>query len=374
MKVILYCYAFYPSIGGIESVTKTLAETMTEMGHDCTVMTETPSAEPDNFSFKVKRRSTHREILVQIRQHDVIYNIELSMKYFLLSKIARKPLIWVHNGYKLSCIDTFGWYNDGPAPMTPWASVLFYKKCKGLFFAIKEGFKLYSRRWASGLIYKNIAASAWIAMRQPLKNQVQIYPPFTVNQFFTSVGILDKEYDFLYFGRLVPEKGVDVLLRAFKLLLENTAESHYKLAIVGYGSERLNLEKLSQELGLTKNVFFLGPKRGKELIEILTRTEVTVVPSSWEEPLGGVALEAIAAGRIPIISRNGGLQEIVGDEGMSFTNGDWKELSEKMQEIVNNPTLREKLKSKRLEQLEKFDPDQLTAQFLDVFKKAVIRL
>jgi glycosyltransferase involved in cell wall biosynthesis len=371
MKVILYCYAFYPSIGGIESVTKTLAETITKMGYDCTVITETPSAEPDNFPFKVKRRVSNREMLVQMKQHDVICNIELSMKCFMLSKIARRPLVWVHNGYKLSCIDAVGWYMDGPAPMTPWASILFYLKCKGLFYAAKEGFKLYSRRWASKFIFKNIAASKWIAMRQPLKNQVQIYPPFTVNQFFGSVGILEKEFDFLYFGRLVSEKGVDVLLRAFKLLLENTGRSHFKLAIVGYGSEKSNLEKLCRELELTKNVFFLGPKRGKDLIDILTRTEITVVPSSWEEPLGGVALEAIASGRIPIISRNGGLLEIVGHEGMSFTNGDWKELSEKMNEIVDDPQLREKLKSKRLEQLEKFDTNLLTAQFLDILQKAV---
>lgn len=371
MKVILYCYAFYPSIGGIESVTKTLAQTISEMGHECIVMTETQSQDPDLFAFKVIRTAGSREILSQMRKNDLICCIELSMKYFLLSKIARIPMIWVHNGYKLSCIDAVGWYLDGPAPLTPWASVIFYMKNKGMFYALKEGFKLYSRRWASNLIFKNIAASKWIAMRQPLKNQVQIYPPFTVNQFFSSNGILHKEFDFLYFGRLVSEKGVDVLLHAFKMLLEKPGNKDLKLAIVGYGSAKPDLVKLSAGWDLEKNVFFLGPKRGKDLVDILTKTEITVVPSSWEEPLGGVALEAIAAGRIPIISRNGGLLEIVGDEGLSFENGSFNELSDRMEELINNQKLRELVKSRQIERLDKFDTYLLTSQFLDIFQQAI---
>jgi hypothetical protein len=168
------------------------------------------------------------------------------MKCFLLSKIARKPLIWVHNGYKLSCIDAVGWYMDGPSPMTPWASILFYKKFKGLFYATKEGFKLYSRRWASNFIFKNIAASKWIAMRQPLKNQVQIYTPYNVSQFLTSAGIFDKEFDFLYFGRLVLKKALTYYYVPSNSL-ENTGEV-ILTAIVGYGSAKLNLENLCREL------------------------------------------------------------------------------------------------------------------------------
>jgi glycosyltransferase involved in cell wall biosynthesis len=371
MKILLYCYAFYPSIGGIETVTKTLADSITELGHNCTVVTETKSNDPDIFPYKVSRTPSRKEILTLMRQHDVICNIELSMKFFVLSKIARKPLIWLHNGYKLLCIDAFGWYEDGPAPMSPWASICFYRKHKGLKFALEQGIKLYSRRWASKFIFKNVAVSEWVAKRQPLRNQVQIYAPFPVANFLPINGQLNKEYDFLFFGRLVAEKGVDVLLRAFHHLLVNTNDKSLKLAIVGYGKAKSGLEKLSEDLRITENVFFLGPKRGQELADEIAKTEVTIVPSTWEEPYGGVALEAIAAGRVPISSRYGGMKEIVGDDGLTFTNGNWMELYERMNEIVYNQELREKQRSKRNEQMSKFDPKNITSEFLLLFHSAL---
>jgi glycosyltransferase involved in cell wall biosynthesis len=371
MKILLYCYAFYPSIGGIESTTKTLADSMTDLGHTCTVVTETESQDPDNFRYQISRKPSRKEILALIRQHDVICNIELSMKFFILSKIARKPLIWLHNGYKLLCIDAFGWYEDGPAPMSPWASIRFYRKHKGLKFALDEGIKLYARRWASNFIFKNVAVSEWVAKRQPLRNQIQIYAPFPVANFLSVNGRLNKEYDFLFFGRLVAEKGVDVLLRAFHHLLEKTDDKSLKLAIIGYGKAKEGLEKLSRELGITENVFFLGPKRGQELADEIAKTEVTIAPSTWEEPFGGVTLEAIAAGRVPISSRNGGMKEIVGEEGLTFTNGNWMELYERMNEIVYNQELREKQRSKRKEQMSKFDPKNITSEFLLLFHSAL---
>lgn len=103
----------------------------------------------------------------------------------------------------------------------------------------------------------------------------------------------------------------------------------------------------------------------------IAKTEVTIAPSTWEEPYGGVALEAIAAGRVPIISRYGGLKEIVGDEGLTFTNGNWMELYERMNEIIHNPELRERQRSKRKEQMSKFDPEKITSEFLSLFHSAL---
>ena len=134
------------------------------------------------------------------------------MKLFLPSKIAGKPLIWIHNGYRLMCIDALGWYLDKPALINPCKSILFYSKVKGILYSAKEGIKLYARRWTAYQIHCNVAATKWIDKRQPLKNQVQIYTPYPTERFLKISDRLQKDYDFLYVGRLVPEKGVDTLL------------------------------------------------------------------------------------------------------------------------------------------------------------------
>ena len=120
--------------------------------------------------------------------------------------------------------------------MTPMKSIIFYRNHKGLAFAIREGFKLYVRRWAAKRIFCNVAATKWVDKRQPLNNQVQIYTPYPTQRFAEIAHELEKVYDFLYVGRLVREKGVDTLLTAFKLL-QGRSNKKLRLAIVGYGSE-----------------------------------------------------------------------------------------------------------------------------------------
>jgi glycosyltransferase involved in cell wall biosynthesis len=371
MNILLYCYAFSPSIGGIETVTETLARNLTKLGHSCVVTTETASASSENFPFDVVRKPGYRTILKLMRKADVICNIELSLKFFLLSKIARKPLIWIHNGYKLVSIDALGWYKNEPAPMQPWKSFLFYCKKEGLVYAVKEGFKLYFRRWASANIFCNVAGSEWISKRQPLKNQVQIYAPFPVREFAEIAGIQNKIYDFVFLGRLVPEKGVQVLLKAFQKLVVEKEHQQLKLAIIGYGAAENLLKSLSRELGISKQVDFLGSKKGKPLLDIISRSEVAVIPSYWEEPFGGVALQMLAAGRMMIVSENGGLKEVVGNLGLTFTNGNEEELFLVMKEVLENRNLKINFQSKREDQLKKFDPTKLTIEFERLFERAL---
>lgn len=63
MKIILYCYAFFPSIGGIETIAETLAINFKKLGHECTVVTESLNTEKDDFTFEIVRRPTNSAYL-----------------------------------------------------------------------------------------------------------------------------------------------------------------------------------------------------------------------------------------------------------------------------------------------------------------------
>jgi glycosyltransferase involved in cell wall biosynthesis len=121
---------------------------------------------------------------------------------------------------------------------------------------------------------------------------------------------------------LDPVKGIDLLLRAFARLraIAPTAT----LRIVGRGSQRAALEQLTAALDLVGVVDFRGYVAPSEVEHQLTDAWALVVPSLWAEPLGLVALEAIARGVPVIASANGGLGEVVrhGTSGFVFPNGD----------------------------------------------------
>jgi glycosyltransferase involved in cell wall biosynthesis len=94
----------------------------------------------------------------------------------------------------------------------------------------------------------------------------------------------------LYLGRLVPEKGVDTLLRAAAFLRERRP---VRLRVAGGGPDRARLEALAAELGLAEAAEFLGPR--DDVPELLARAQLLVL-ASREEALPTVLVEALAAG------------------------------------------------------------------------------
>jgi glycosyltransferase involved in cell wall biosynthesis len=129
----------------------------------------------------------------------------------------------------------------------------------------------------------------------------------------------------LYVGRLDPEKGAHVLLRALADCPPYIAQD--TLTVVGSGREADRLRKEADQLGL--NARFLGALRPTEVASEMRRALVTVVPSIYPEPLGLVAIEAMAAGSLVVASSAGGLRETVleGETGFTSRPGDAGDLA-----------------------------------------------
>jgi glycosyltransferase involved in cell wall biosynthesis len=112
----------------------------------------------------------------------------------------------------------------------------------------------------------------------------------------------------LFVGRLVPQKGVEYLIRAVPLI----TQQHYgaKFIIAGDGWSRSHLESMAASIAGRDRVRFLGFISDSDRVELLMSADALVVPSIYE-PFGIVALEGMAAG-VPIIASNvGGLSEII---------------------------------------------------------------
>jgi glycosyltransferase involved in cell wall biosynthesis len=136
----------------------------------------------------------------------------------------------------------------------------------------------------------------------------------------------------VYFGKLIEQKGVQVLLEAM-------AGIDARLVVVGFGPYRAELEHLAPPRTL-----FTGPLEHRHLVHLLPLADVTVVPSIFPEAFGMVAAEAAAAGSPPLVARHSGLAEVA--DGLeasypprfaglaSFETGDARDLASKLERIL----------------------------------------
>lgn len=144
-----------------------------------------------------------------------------------------------------------------------------------------------------------------------------------------------------YAGRLVPEKGVEVLLRAFAQV--RAALPAAQLLVLGDGPQRAALEALAAQLGLGAAVTFRGYVPPEATEALLAGAWVQAVPSVWAEPFGMVAIEAMMRGTAVVASRSGGLAETVrdGHTGRLVPPGDVNAWAAALLPLLQSPALAE---------------------------------
>jgi glycosyltransferase involved in cell wall biosynthesis len=139
----------------------------------------------------------------------------------------------------------------------------------------------------------------------------------------------------LYFGKLLLNKGVHVLLEAIEGI-------DARVLIVGFGDYREEIERLAGG-----RATFTGPLEHSHLVHVIPLADVTVVPSIFPEAFGMVAAEAAAGGSLPLVARHSGLAEIAAGleeeyppehrELAAFATADANDLHRKLQAILALP-------------------------------------
>jgi len=151
-------------------------------------------------------------------------------------------------------------------------------------------------------------------------------------------------------------KGLKYLLEAFAKVAEK--KENAKLAIVGEGPERKNLEKLIKNLGIDNKVVLTGVQ--SDIAKLLKSANLFVLPSI-KEAFGLAVVEAMDAG-IPIIGSNtGGIPEIIenGKTGLLVEPRDAQGLADKILELIESPPLCQKLTYVASHEVKKFDVMQM---------------
>jgi glycogen(starch) synthase len=386
MNILIYTDIFAPSIGGVQTITAILANGLAEWSaapngapakpNDVTVVTQTPAGAFDDspFALRVVRRPSFLKLCRLIRNADVIHAVGPAILPMAIGLLLRKPVVVEHHGYQAVCPS--GIYLHQPeAELCPGHFTSgHYLECFRCQTVDVSGWKsvrnillMFPRRWLAKHVEANIGPSDHTGHRIALPHTQTIYhgieDPLTSE---TRLPFLRAPICFAYLGRLVPEKGVDLLLRAAANVKRDGRD--FRLKIIGDGSEGNNLKSVSKELRLEDRVTFLGYLHGRELLETLSDVSVSVIPSRWEEVAGLSAIEPMMRGSLVVAAEIGGLGEMVGNAGMKFPPGDVDALAACMSRAIDDPDLVRSLgEAARRRALQNFSKKEMMQQHLALY-------
>jgi len=374
LRILISSHAFCPSIGGLERSAELLAEQFCQAGHRVGVVTATPSSDAawdQRQPYRIWRRPSLWRRLRLVAQADLVHANGASLALALPAVLLGKPLVITHQGYQLVSVDGLGWGAEGPTPLEPAASLAYYRSRLPALAWFRQLLLLRLRRWVGHHAAANVAITHWVARRQPLPRQVVIpnpvaLPPADPDPAARDIPWRQRPVALLFLGRLVQEKGLDVLLEALAEL-NRRSPLRPRLLVVGDGPMRQSWQSLSEQLGLAQQVQFLGSQRGSELRRSLATARIGVVSSLWEEPMGIVAVELLAAGLLPVVSERGGLAECVGEAGIAVPNGDPQALALVLQELLEQPSQAEARLAWAAAPIEAFAPAAIAGRYLALF-------
>lgn len=190
------------------------------------------------------------------------------------------------------------------------------------------------------------------------------------DESFTNAVVQNHPRSILFIGRLTGIKGVDVLLKALDGI------DNVVLTIAGDGPLRWDLERMSHELSVRTS--FVGPVTAAERQALLEECDAVVIPS--RELADGrcegtpvVCLEAMAASRLVIAARVGGLAEVItdGHDGLLFDTEDHRMLREKLMMALSNDRLRERIATNGRRAIESYNWTAIGAQFIRILNNSL---
>ncbi len=347
MNIAIFASAFYPHFGGVEEACRHLALEYTGRGHRVSVITtqhprdlpahetvqgvdvwrfpfEMPRARPAGLarfarSFPAERRAVAG--LLRMLKTDIIH---------------------------VQCVGPNGFYALWAAQDTDLPLVV-----------TTQG----ERTMDAGQLYQKSAAANW-TLKQLLRragyvtacsvqtlDDAKRFADFSIEAKSRAVynGIELREFDanltpyphprpyLLGIGRIVPQKGFDLLLDAYARLLYRRLDAP-DLIIAGDGPERENLQAQVNTLGLAQRVHLVGRADRMQAVSLFHGCAFFVLPSR-QEPQGIVSLEAMACAKAVVAARVGGVPEIVqdGETGLLFRGGEAVALGAALEKMLADP-------------------------------------
>jgi glycosyltransferase involved in cell wall biosynthesis len=201
------------------------------------------------------------------------------------------------------------------------------------------------------------------------------YPITVIPQFGSDAALFtpsaqrpDRPFTIGYFGRLVEEKGVSLLIDAVAQL-----PGEWQLLIVGGGPQREALIAQAHMLGLGERVTFAAQVPSLRMPEMYHRIDALVLPSltrpNWKEQFGRVLVEAMMSGVAVVGSDSAAIPDVIGDAGLIVPEGDARALNDALHRLQSDAALHSEMIGRgRAHALAHYTHEQIAEQTVGVYQ------
>ncbi|MBW3635208.1 MAG: glycosyltransferase family 4 protein [Armatimonadetes bacterium] len=377
MKIAIFASAFHPHTGGVEELVRQLAHAYRRAGHEAIVITNRwPRNLPafEKFEgialYRLALRSPGDDAKSRVTFTLSSASIQRQVKQIL--KEAQIQLVHVQ------CISSNGFYAAQACRQLGLPLVVTTQGERTM-----DASQIFQRSvWFQNVMRDCLAQADHITacsrdtlldvetfFGQPFGSRAEvIYNGIRLADFEGAQPYAHQRPYIFGIGRMVPQKGFDVLLRAFSV----SQCPQHDLLLAGDGPELDALQALTRELGIEKRVHFFGRANRAQAVSLFKGCDFFVLPSR-REPQGIVNLEAMCAGKAVIAANVGGVPEIVsdGETGLLFPCEDVTALASLLTELASNTGLRNRLGTAGLERSLSFDWDVLAEKYLQIYRSSL---
>lgn len=375
MNIVLLPSSYYPAVGGVEVLTSNLASTLRRGGHSVEVWTYSHTGHAD---VEIIDETT-------IRRFDFVLPSRAAWGLSVLQRSTRTLLAMRHAAaefrpdvFHVQCFSGNGAYGVALAVATRRPLIVTLQG-----ETIMDDQQIYehslslrlSLRLATRLAFATTACSDFALQDaiqrvniRPRRTNV-IYNGVPLDVLEEPVGIPERPY-FVALGRVVPNKGFDLLLDAFRRFASE--ERDIDLVIGGIGPALESLRHLTAEWGLNSRVHFAGPLSSGQVATVLRSSLALIVPSRVE-PFGIVVLEGWRAG-VPVVATSiGGPREFVEDgiSGYLVDPHNVTSLADRLQLLSKEPQIRTTIGAAGEQRLTDFSWERIASEYESVYRSAI---
>jgi glycosyltransferase involved in cell wall biosynthesis len=363
LSVCLYTDVAPPGIGGAQTVLDCLARRLVAVGHRPIVLAPPARNTGDDRTLGYPIQRHRRQVSKRLGTRLVLPRL------LLLHRRHRFDLVHCHAAYPQAHVAaTFRRLSGVPFVVRPHGSDILpddaIRRVPRLDRRMRRAIAGAAAVIAQGDYLRDVVAAAGVdpARIRVINNGVE------VAAFARAAAHPHPRPYILGLGSLVPHKGFDLLVRGYAALPPDRPD----LLIAGSGPELGALRRLADELGVGRQVLFLGTVVGDAKVSLYRSATFFVCPSR-REPFANVILEAMAAGRPVVATDVGGNRELVhhGATGLLCPPESPAALAEAMQRLAANPAVGASMAAAAARVVGGYDWAAVADRYIDLYREVV---